>query len=241
MKQGIMKKEFSYSFSELGINPSDIAILLGYPDAVLPEPFSEFLNEAMRESEAMCEIRGAIYESNNILFSWEKDQITVEGVDFTIGKTVAKELRNSESILFFICTAGKEISELSSHLLMGDNPVLGYVYDVLGSVTVDAAADKIYQEVRQLAAKEGQLITNRYSPGYCQWSVADQHKLFSFFPENCCGINLTISALMHPIKSVSGIIGKGKDVKYREYTCDLCSLTECFYRNRKKEIETHIG
>jgi hypothetical protein len=65
--------------------------------------------------------------------------------------------------------------------------------------------------------------------------VADQHKLFSFFPENCCGVSLTESALMHPIKSVSGIIGLGKEVRYREYTCNLCGLAECFYRNRNME------
>jgi hypothetical protein len=65
--------------------------------------------------------------------------------------------------------------------------------------------------------------------------VADQHKLFSFFPANCCGISLTDSALMHPIKSVSGIIGLGKEVKFREYTCDLCSQVECFHRNHQQK------
>ncbi|MDP2338731.1 MAG: vitamin B12 dependent-methionine synthase activation domain-containing protein [Bacteroidota bacterium] len=230
-----MIKEFSYSFNELSVNQSEIAVLLGYPVGILPEPFSDYLEEAIIEADHLCDIKGAIYRTHDVRFSEKKHQIIVEGKEFGIGKTIAKELRHSDSIVFFLCTAGKGISELSRDLLSGDNPVLGYVYDVLGSVIVEAASHKIHQEIRNLADISGQLITNRYSPGYCQWSVDDQHRLFSFFPENCCGISLTDSALMHPVKSVSGIVGMGKEVKFREYTCDLCSLTNCFYRNSQKE------
>jgi hypothetical protein len=230
-----MIKEFSYSFDQINVNPRDIHELLGYADADLPEPFSEYLAEAMKKAETLSDLRGAVYTAKDIRFSEEKDKIVIEGVDFVVGRIVAKELRHSESIALFVCTAGKEISELAKDLLLGDDPVLGYVYNVLGSLTVEAVADKVHQEVREIAVLAGELITNRYSPGYCQWSVGDQHKLFSYFPDKCCGISLTDSALMQPIKSVSGFIGIGKGVKFRKYTCDLCSLTDCFYRNRTKE------
>lgn len=228
-----MIRKFTYSFSQLAINPSEIAVLLGYSDEILPEPFAEYLTETIRKAETFSDICGAVFTTDQVRFSESKDRIVVNSLEFITGKTVAKELRNSESAALFICTAGQEISELSRSLMCGDDPVLGYVYDVLGSVIVEAAMDKIHQEIKEMAASNGQLITNRYSPGYCHWSVADQHKLFSLFPQNFCGISLTDSALMSPIKSVSGIIGLGKDVKYREYTCELCRLTDCFYRNRQ--------
>lgn len=235
-----MIREFTYSFSQLAINPSEIAFLLGYSDGILPEPFAEYLSEAIRKAASFGDICGAVLIADQVSFSESKDRIVINGLEFFTGKTVAKELRNSESAALFICTAGQEISDLSRSLMLGDDPVLGYVFDVLGSVTVEAAMDKIHQELKKMAASGGLLITNRYSPGYCQWSVSDQHKLFSLFPANCCGISLTDSALMHPIKSVSGIIGLGKTVKYREYTCDLCGLSECFYRNRPKEKQTEF-
>ncbi len=227
--------EYSFSFSELAINSSDVATLLGYPDGILPEPFAEYLSEAMNRAENFSDIRGAVHYVNDVSFPEEKGLFTVHGTVFNVGKTVAHELRNSESVVLFVCTAGKEISDLAQNLLIGDNPVLGYVYDVLGSVAVEAVSTRIHQNIREMANPSGELISNRYSPGYCQWSVADQHKLFSFFPEKCCGISLTDSALMYPIKSISGIIGKGKKVRYRQYTCDLCNLTDCFYRTRHKE------
>ena len=73
-------------------------------------------------------------------------------------------------------------------------------------------------------------ITNRYSPGYCGWQVAEQHKLFQLIPDNYCGIRLTESALMDPVKSVSGIIGIGENVKINPYTCRMCDMPDCVYR-----------
>lgn len=236
-----MIKQYSYSFSDLAINPLDLAVLLGYLDGKLPEPFSGYVADALRKAETLCNIRGAVFLSDHVQFSEKEDRMIVGGLEFNIGKTIGKELRNSETIVLFIGTAGEKISEISRNLLAGDDPVLGYVYDVLGSLTVEAAIDQIFQEIRKMAESSGQLATNRYSPGYCHWSVADQPRLFSFFPENCCGISLTDSALMYPIKSVSGSVGIGKDVKFREYTCDLCNLTDCFYRNRHKPQKIVFG
>ena len=65
----------------------------------------------------------------------------------------------------------------------------GYIYDVAGSEIVEAAADLMQAEMSETALGEGKKITNRYSPGYCGWDVSEQHKLFSFFPDNFCKIS----------------------------------------------------
>jgi hypothetical protein len=38
---------------------------------------------------------------------------------------------------------------------------------------------------------------------------------------------------MMPIKSISGIIGVGREVKYREYLCDTCGVKDCTYRSKR--------
>jgi hypothetical protein len=35
---------------------------------------------------------------------------------------------------------------------------------------------------------------------------------------------------MMPIKSVSGLVGAGADVKFRDYTCEICSMKDCSFR-----------
>ncbi len=222
--------QISYSFGELTMDKDYLSVLLGFPNGILPDPFDQYVAEAFQEAESLCNIRGAFCYPLKSEFNSEKSCISIDGIEFGIGKTVSKELRNSTSAALFICTAGKGISLRSRELLTGENPVLGYIFDVLGSMIVEAAIDQMQLEIKRIALSEGLLITNRYSPGYCKWSVADQHKLFSFFPPDCCGISLTDSSLMVPIKSVSGIIGMGKEVKFRKYTCDLCSQVDCFHK-----------
>jgi hypothetical protein len=231
-----MVQEFSYSYNELTLNKEYLYSLVGFPDGILPEPFDQYVAEAFQQAEALCEIRGAFCRLDKIDFLTGNSCLLVDGIEFGVGKVVARELRNSSSVAFFICTAGEKLGRCSQELLRGDHPVVGYILDVLGSMIVEAATDQLQGEIQQVAQLEGFVITNRYSPGYCKWSVSDQHKLFSFFPGNCCGISLTDSSLMHPIKSVSGIIGMGREVKFRQYTCDLCHQGDCINRNRQRVL-----
>ena len=39
---------------------------------------------------------------------------------------------------------------------------------------------------------------------------------------------------MDPIKSISGIIGIGKDVNYYPYTCRMCDMEDCIYRRTRE-------
>ena len=104
----------------------------------------------------------------------------------------------------------------------------------MGSEIVESAMDKIQDDLEQKMEADGLHITDRYSPGYCGWSVGEQHKLFSFFPDNFCGITLTASSLMQPIKSVSGVIGIGSNVRRKGYVCQQCDMVNCIYREKKE-------
>jgi len=127
-------------------------------------------------------------------------------------------------------TAGPEPETLARSLITEGNYLEGYIVDLVASAFVDSAADQLQEQLRNQALSEGNQITNRYSPGYCGWNVEEQQKLFSLFPEGCCGISLSDSSLMNPVKSVSGIIGIGAEVRYRDYTCELCSMKDCHFR-----------
>ncbi|MGB5263413.1 MAG: vitamin B12 dependent-methionine synthase activation domain-containing protein, partial [Lutimonas sp.] len=94
-----------------------------------------------------------------------------------------------------------------------------------------------YEKLKNSTSLNNLAITNRYSPGYCDWKVVDQQKLFSFFPENFCGVSLSETSLMRPIKSVSGIVGIGKNVNYLSYICDKCKNLGCVYRAKKMYVK----
>ncbi|QGY42103.1 hypothetical protein GM418_00060 [Maribellus comscasis] len=221
----------SLQFDELKINTDLVNKGLGYAEGAIPEPFAGYLENVWNDCRQLADIRGGFHIQEEVEFSENKRSFFTGGVEFKAGKQICKELLNAEKLAFFICTAGKTISEKSSLLLKGEDPVLGFVYDVMGSAIAEAVGDKIQETIEQQMTLSGDKITNRYSPGYCHWNVADQHKLFSFFEEKPCGVSLTESALMSPIKSISGVIGIGKKVFYREYQCNLCNLKTCVYKS----------
>ncbi|MDP4209262.1 MAG: hypothetical protein Q8928_10665 [Bacteroidota bacterium] len=60
----------------------------------------------------------------------------------------------------------------------------GYVYDLFGSVVVESAMDMIQESLKSEMERKGYKITNRYSPGYCGWTVDHQKKMFSLLQKN---------------------------------------------------------
>jgi hypothetical protein len=206
--------------------------LLGYPDGNLPAPLPEVINSIMEKAPVQSEIRGGYLIRDDLSFR-EENIIQVGTHEFRPTRAIANQVRSAEKLAFFMITAGEGITTWSQRELTGGDPLAGYIIDLLGSEIVAAAGEMMQEDLAGKVSKEGFRITNRYSPGDCGWPVTDQQLLFSLFPENFCGISLSDSSLMHPIKSVSGIIGIGEHVRKTAYACDLCEMESCEYRHRR--------
>lgn len=152
---------------------------------------------------------------------------------FDMGKIILRQLQGSEAYACFIATSGVEYEAYLNRLKLQGDLVPLYIADALGSVIAEKCADRMEEHLQLSIDKLGWHHTNRFSPGYCGWSVSEQQLLFPLFNGNTCGVRLTDSSLMLPIKSVSGIIGVGKDVHKLDYTCRLCNQANCFRRHRE--------
>ena len=225
-------REYNFDFKELTLDLQGLRAILGFKESPVPAPFDDYLCEALDFASQLTDIKACSRTIDNIKLEPSNGSMVADGTTFLVGKTVLKELRHSEKLLFFVCTAGKTISDKSSAMLMGDDPAKGYIYDQVGIFLTEAVGDRMHQLIREELAP-GQTTTNRYSPGYCHWAVSDQHHLFSLFPPAPCGVTLTPSSLMNPVKSISGVIGIGNSVTYREYPCALCLSLNCIYRRVK--------
>lgn len=157
-------------------------------------------------------------------------RLTVEGVAFEVGSQVCGYLKGADEAAFFLCTAGALFSDEAHALNESGDFMEAYIIDAIGSLSVERAMDRIHKALETEQAERGLKITNRYSPGYCNWPLKDQRPLFDFVGENPTGIVLSESCLMHPIKSVSGVIGIGEKARRRAYGCVICKNTTCIYR-----------
>lgn len=226
---------YKFEFRDLHLNRSEIESVLGYKEDDDRMIVSDLIDELLDEAKNITDIKAQYSIFNNPQSNAGSKTITLENINFGVEKIVYNQLKKSGSIAVFLCTAGPEIGIRSRQLMQEKDFLKGYIYDIIGSEIVEAAADLMQSDMEKNLIKSDLKITNRYSPGYCGWNVVEQHKLFHLIPENYCGIRLTGSALMDPVKSISGFIGIGKEVKNNPYTCRMCSHDDCVYRRIREE------
>ncbi len=224
--------EYPIEATELVVDRSVLERFLGYDKGPAPEPVVSYLDEAIASLAGFVEPRCALRILPSGSCSFNKRTITADGVAFQTQPIISKRLRLSESLAFFVCTIGPRLEQRARALMDEGKMLEGYLLDQVASELAEQAAEWIEKKLSEIVHPAGWKITNRYSPGYCKWSVAEQHKLFSFFPKHVCGITLTESALMVPIKSVSGVIGIGPSVRREAYECSVCDMTDCFRRKQ---------
>jgi hypothetical protein len=237
-KAGAMNKVFMFrfSFNELTITRSKLETAMGYQPGTVPETVTEIIEEILSQAADHCNIQGGFVIKDPLRFNKHTCQLFVENTDFNLHEMVYKQLKAAEKIAVFACTAGPDISDWSKKLMAEGDLTTGYIIDVAGSEIVETAVDKLQWMLSEQMTAAGLKISNRFSPGYCRWNVSEQHKLFSLLPDHFCSIRLSGTALMHPIKSVSGIIGIGKDMHLNPYACNACNVKKCLYRDRKMSL-----
>jgi len=222
------------SFDDITLVREDVIQLLGgESDYVFL--MHEYLDSLFEQGKQIFELKGGYQVFDNLSFNLEKHEIAIGDTTFDVKKVVFNMLKRCSKIAVFVCTAGDKIHEQSRQYMTEGDMLKGYVYDLFGSLVVESAMDLVQQSLRLEMEAEGYRITNRYSPGYCGWTVDQQKKLFGLLNQNFSFVKLSDSCLMQPIKSVSGIIGIGHDVKYNDYTCHICDSANCLYKNLKKQ------
>lgn len=219
------------------IPTSDLIIAsMGYSSNSNKELVLNVTDELITESKKYADVKGGyrIFEEKSITV--ESGKLILNNTLFELDKIISKQLRKCTSVAFMTVTLGERYDEWINQFFKTSDAFQGYIADTIGSEMVENAADIIESLVEKEAATMNLNCTNRYSPGYCGWSVSEQHKFFSFLPEKFCGIVLSESALMKPVKSVSALIGLGKDCRKKDYQCSLCSMENCYKRNRQEII-----
>lgn len=212
--------EKTLSFEELGITAADVYEQMGYHDAQPDKATQQETATILKEVSQWLRPRFSYFVVN-------------KQPDFEMGSIILRQLRGSEAFALFICTSGLEFETYQQRLKEQGDMVRVFIADALGSVIAEKCADQMEKALQESIDKLGWKHTNRFSPGYCGWHVSQQQLLFPLFQGHTCGVKLTDSSLMIPIKSVSGIIGLGEKVRKLEYTCGLCDFKQCYKRKKK--------
>ena len=220
------------NYHDLRLSLADVCEQMGYGDAT-PD------DDVMAEVRAVGDMAAAVarprfcYALADGTLDLVRDTLTIGGTELHVGRIISRQLRGSEAFALFVATAGAEFEDLQMRLKDDDDMVRTFIADSFGSVIAERTADIMEECLQGELDGRGWRHTNRFSPGYCGWHVSEQQRLFPLFGvERPCGVRLTESSLMVPIKSVSGVIGLGPGVRKLEYSCGLCDYKDCYKRKR---------
>ena len=135
----------------------------------------------------------------------EFDQIYRGDGDNDTDTPLEHVVEDAVSLALFAVTLGEEISDRISTYFDAGELAEGYILDQVASFAADELAG-IAGRRFQVDNTRDDLAVLPYSPGYCGWHVSGQRALFDHLRPDEIGISLNDSCLMHPIKSVSGVL-----------------------------------
>ncbi len=174
-----------------------------------------------------------------VLFTTKKIQkieggtLTLEGGIKLKSAKISKTLKKCDRITFFLATIGDQVDAVIKTSMRKKKLSDAYIYDAIGSAAVEATVEDFQNKMDSTVKKKNQRTTLRFSPGYCDWKINEQEKVFSVLENDLIDVDLNESYLMAPRKSVSGVFGIGsRELVDKDETnpCRLCGMHTCVAR-----------
>lgn len=176
----------------------------------------------------------SLYHQNLGVDSVKKGAVHLEeGPEFKSPK-LSKTLKGCESIVCYIATLGDDIEDEIKRLLNDKCLAEAYILDAMASVAVDNMVATFHQRMKNKYEDQSKQVSLCFSPGYCDWPITDQKKLFSMFDSNELDVELTDSCFMQPRKSISGVFGittfNSNQSTHSYNPCLECNRRDCSER-----------
>ena len=149
-----------------------------------------------------------------------------ETVEFKSAK-LAKTLKDAEKIVCFVGTIGAGVENEIKRLMGKQKLADAYILDAMASVAVENMIDRFQDLMENRYSAKDRTVTLRFSPGYCDWPVTQQKKLFNIFESRELKVELLDSCLMKPRKSISGVFGITSQKCTSYNPCLDCPIRNC--------------
>ncbi len=207
--------------AEISIDPEEVAVYLGYYSTEITEDIKKLIDECINEFLSVASFN-ACYATVPVRIDGEADL----GFFKTECSSLKKNLSGCDYAHIFAATTGIEAHRYLERCSV-ISPLKGIAADCVGSAAIEAFCDKINSSFENC-----ECLRPRFSPGYGDLPLECQKDIIEFLQtKKNIGMSLTESLMMVPVKSVTAIIGIGKDKnKCTGPGCMICKATNCPYR-----------
>lgn len=228
-----MDADFNFDFSALKLTQEDYLREMGYWNCEPRQEVREIIHfyeqqfdNVLRPSCSFVLMEGECIDNQIVLHNTDS---------LHVGAILGNLLIGSERFALFAVTAGTEFQQYYDEVKSWGDTLRLFVLDIMGTCIVERTGDLLERCLEDSIRPFRH--TSRFSPGYCGWSLTEQRDLFRLLGKHSCGISLSDTCLMYPLKSISGVIGIGDTVTERKYGCAICNLETCYKRkNIKKTV-----
>lgn len=173
-------------------------------------------------------VNGKITLANGLIFESRKMARSIEGASW---------------LVCFVATIGSEIDRRIEHLMNQGKMADAYVADTVGSGAIEYIADNFHKGLQEKLSARNQSVSLRFSPGYCDWPVTEQRKLFSLLDNESVGVELGETFLMTPRKSISATFAvfDSRDAVAHslQNPCMSCWKKDCIARRVEAVTPSH--
>jgi hypothetical protein len=215
----------------LAIDPDEVLRFQGYkkgvdvPTADVRALFDEALAAGARLMSPRAVVKWLPVEGR------DPDTLEAGGVVLTI-PLIGARWGAVEYVAAAVCTIGEALERRVAELWEARELPLASMLDSVGSGAVESLAEYVNDVLCQQGLEAGLKVTNRISPGYADWNVAEQAQLFRLCPGSPAGISLNDACVMTPGKSISLLAGAGVAARVDHYfsQCARCWMRDCAYR-----------
>ena len=192
----------------------------------------QIADEAIEEGRPLLE-PVVLYDTFDVL-GLRHERLDLAGGRSLSGPLIAQQLGRASRVIVAVCTVGERLSRYASEVGRTD-PVRSMALDGLASAAAQELAESACQRFEALASRDGLVAGFPLNPGMVGWTLSSgQAQIFSLVSAQAIGVELTVSGLMTPVKSLSFVLGFGDEADPTSCSCDYCTMRDtCRFAERQ--------
>lgn len=166
----------------------------------------------------------------------DSGEITLAGGGTLLSPALAERLGHAEAdrLVVVIVSAGPGVGEEARRRWDLGRPEESFALDRLGAAVTEHLLARSSAALCQAAEPHGRFVLPGSSPGYDDWDMSEQVRLFGLLPMELRGpIDVLASGMLRPVASQLAVFGvaRGEPSATRPAVpCASCSFSPCSYR-----------
>jgi hypothetical protein len=221
---------------KLNIDIEEVLRYQGYSKKKVKKPNQNILKiteEEINRGYGLSKPQG-IYRLIKIDSFISEEEIELDGGHiFKFSKSIIDQLKRASYLLVGVVTIGDLLEKKVSELLSQGEYPQALALDAVGTVAVEDFSRRVRKSGRQEVTEQGFKSSRHFSPGYGGWAVSQQEIIFKSIPTDNIGVRLTKGCMMLPQKSLSWVMGVGKEIVTPSGEGDNCENCQSKYCNHK--------